>query len=78
MLPPELDAELTSLRAKVERALADDSTVVTDGEVDRLTELKARERSAFLDHTGRRKVKMALKGVERIALALARQSAGRR
>ena len=75
MLSPELDAELTALRAKAERALTDDDTVLTDAEIDRLAELKSREREAILDHAGRRQLEQAARGVERIRLALARQSA---
>jgi hypothetical protein len=78
MLPDELDAELTALRARVARALADDDTVMSDAEIDRLEALKSQERSLILNHAGRRRIEQACRGVERIKLALARQSAGRR
>lgn len=65
-------AELDALRARLEKSLAWGDDTLTDQEIDRLGELRAKERESILAAAQRRQQREAARGVDRIKLALQR------
>ena len=72
MLSKSDQTELEALKARLEAALAGGDDVLTEAEIDRLGELRARERERILAVAQHRQQREAVRGVDRIKLALQR------
>ncbi|MDW7551572.1 MULTISPECIES: hypothetical protein [Azospirillum] len=72
MLSKSDQTELEALKARLEAALAGGDDVLTEAEIDRLGELRARERARILAIAQQRQQREAVRGVDRIKLALQR------
>ncbi|WP_353859766.1 hypothetical protein [Azospirillum formosense] len=64
--------QLDDLKAKLDRALAGGDDTLTDREIDRLGELRAKERAGIIAAAEQRQQRDSVRGVSRIALALKR------